>query len=322
MTDAQAPVAVSVIVATRNRCAPLAETLEAMTRLVVPPALAWELIIVDNGSTDDTPALLDRYRARLPLRAVVEPVAGLSVARNAGLHVARGEVIAFTDDDCVVDPHWLTALWNEFASDPELAALGGRVELYDPRDWPITIRTSRVRERFVSPLQLSTLIAGCNMAFTRRTIELVGTFDTTLGAGTRVGGAEDMDFLYRAFRRALKIVYVPEVLVYHHHGRRTAAQVARLRRNYTLGRGALLCKYLLRADGGMLLRLYDDLASHVGEALRELRARRFPRRTVRHYWHMCVGACYWLTSRRRIGAVRRGAAVGVTPVPAAVPTES
>lgn len=105
MSDLGSPVAVSVIVATRNRCAPLAETLEAMTRLVVPPALTWELIVVDNGSTDGTSALLDRYRARLPLRSVVEPVPGLSVARNAGLHVARGEVIAFTDDDCVVDPH-------------------------------------------------------------------------------------------------------------------------------------------------------------------------------------------------------------------------
>jgi len=288
------PLVASVIVCTRNRCSALAQLLDSLTQLVTPRELSWELVIVDNGSTDGTAVLLDAFADRLPIRRVFEPRKGLSRARNAGLRAARGEILAFTDDDCLPAPDWLSAIVQEFAHDPGLAGLGGRVELHDPRDFPITIRTSRTRETLTSAYQLPGLMVGCNMAFARWTVAAVGEFDITLGAGTPVGSAEDTDYLYRALLRGLRIEYVPEVFVAHNHGRRQIEEVGQLKRNYARGRGALLTKYLLRADRAMAYCFYNDLRWNGRELVRALRAWSSPRAVLERGWHMLAGAARWV----------------------------
>jgi glycosyltransferase involved in cell wall biosynthesis len=287
---------VSVIVCTRNRSPALAQLLDALTRLGIPRDLSWELVVVDNGSTDGTGILLDSFACRLPVRRIFEGRKGLSRARNAGLAAARGEILAFTDDDCIPSPDWLSNVVREFEHYPELAGLGGRVELHDPRDFPITIRTSRTREALTSPHQLPALMVGCNMAFRRGTVDAVGEFDATLGAGTPAGSAEDTDYLYRALLLGLRIEYVPDVLVAHNHGRRRAEEVAQLKRSYARGRGALLTKYLLRADRGMAYCAYYDLCWNGSELMRALRSRKLPRAVVERGWHMLAGAARWVES--------------------------
>lgn len=289
-------IAVSVIVCTRNRCASLGMLLESLTRLTVPPSLPWELIVVDNGSSDGTAELLDTFSERLPLESVFEPRKGISRARNAGLRAARGEILAFTDDDCFPAPSWVSLVHEEFMRDPGLAGLGGRVELHDPRDYPITIRTSRKRETLTSAYQLPALMVGCNMAFRRRTVDAVGEFDITLGAGTPVGSAEDTDFLYRALLLGLRIEYVPELLVAHNHGRRESEDVRHLRRSYARGRGALLTKYLLRADRPMTYCAYYDLRWNARELARALRAHASIRPVMERGWHMMAGAARWVST--------------------------
>ncbi|HET7622038.1 MAG TPA: glycosyltransferase [Gemmatimonadaceae bacterium] len=290
------PLAVSVIVCTRNRCSALAQLLEALTRLVVPPEITWELVVVDNGSTDGTAALIDSSTDRLPVRRIFEPRKGISRARNAGLKAARGGILAFTDDDCLPAPNWLGAIVREFARDPGLAGIGGRVELHDPRDYPMTIRTSRTRETLTSAYQLPGLMVGCNMSFARWATEMVGEFDVTLGAGTPVGSAEDTDYLYRSLLHGLRIEYVPDVLVAHNHGRRRLEDVGLLRRSYARGRGALLTKYLLRADRGMAYCAYYDLRWNGRELVRALRSWNSPRAVVVRGWHMLAGAARWVDS--------------------------
>jgi glycosyltransferase involved in cell wall biosynthesis len=288
-------IAVSVIVCTRNRCASLGNLLQALTRLTIEPELSWELVVVDNGSTDGTAELLSSFAERLPIIHIFEPEKGLSTARNTGVRAARGEILAFTDDDCIPAPDWMSAIRKEFACDPGLAGLGGRVELHDPEDFPITVRTSRQREPLTSPYQLPALMAGCNMAFRRSTIDLVGEFDTTLGAGTVVGSAEDTDYLYRALRRGLRIEYVPEVLLAHDHGRRSSDEVRALRRSYARGRGALLVKYLLMADRAMASCAYADVHWNGRECARALRERTFPREVLVRGWNMLAGAAHWVS---------------------------
>jgi glycosyltransferase involved in cell wall biosynthesis len=287
---------VSVIVCTRNRSPALAQLLDSLTRLGIPNDLSWELVVVDNGSIDGTALLLDSFACRLPVRRIFEGRKGLSRARNAGLAAARGAILAFTDDDCFPSPDWLGNVVREFELHPELAGLGGRVELHDPRDFPITIRTSRAREALTSAHQLPALMVGCNMAFRRTTVDAVGEFDVTLGAGTPAGSAEDTDYLYRALLLGLRIEYVPDVLVAHNHGRRCAEEVAQLKRSYARGRGALLTKYLLRADRGMAYCAYYDLCWNGGELVRALRTRRSPRAVVERGWHMLAGAARWVES--------------------------
>jgi len=288
--------AVSVVVCTRNRCTALAKLLESLTGIAAPPGTPWELVIVDNGSTDGTAALIDSFAGRLPVRRVSEPQKGLSRARNAGLRAALGAILAFTDDDCIPAPDWLSAIVAEFTRDPGLAGIGGRVELHDPRDYPITIRTSRTREALTSAYQLPALMVGCNMSFARWALDAIGEFDVTLGAGTAVGSAEDTDYLYRALLLGLRIEYVPEVLVAHDHGRRRLEEVAHLKRSYARGRGALLTKYLLRADRAMACCAYYDLRWNGHELVRALRAWSSPRAVVVRGWYMLAGAARWVAS--------------------------
>ncbi len=304
---ARAAVDVSVIVCTRNRCGALARLLERLEQLVVPAGVRWELIMVDNGSTDGTAALLASLPGTLPARVVNERTAGLSRARNAGLAAATGDLLLFTDDDCLPDPQWLAAVRDEFARAPLLGVLGGRVELFDPRDQPTTTRTSRERGQITTPFNLDGII-GCNMAFRRSALAAAGPFDIALGGGTGAGAGEDVDFVYRALRAGLRIEYSPDALVYHNHGRRTEAQARALKRAYTVARGALFCKYLMQRDRGILPRIQQDARWHWRVLMQDLRAPRFPSRVVRHYYHLTVGAAYWIRHRltdRRAAAPRR-----------------
>jgi GT2 family glycosyltransferase len=95
-------------------------------------------------------------------------------------------------------------------------------------------------------------LIGCNMAFRRNVFHTVGLFDTRLGAGTRVGSAEDTDILYRAVKAHMKILYSPAVRIWHAHGRVDNATAAALKDSYVKGRGALYCKHLLQGDRVML----------------------------------------------------------------------
>lgn len=118
---------VSVIVCTHDRPARLRSLLESATRLVVPPGLAWEMLVIDNAFEARARDLVRPFASRLPVRAVREPRIGLSPARNRGVAEARGRHICWTDDDAMLDPLWLSAYVEAFRRHPEAAVFGGRV---------------------------------------------------------------------------------------------------------------------------------------------------------------------------------------------------
>jgi GT2 family glycosyltransferase len=218
--------------------------------MAVPAGLPWELIIVDNNSSDNTQVIVDDFinKSDLNVKYVIERHQGLSHARNMGIQKASGNIIAFTDDDCIVDQHWITAISKEFQSAESIAGIGGRVELYNKMDRPVSIRVHKEKTIFSSIDRIFNLIIGCNMAFARPVFDEVGMFDTDFGAGTKFASAEDSDFLYRAYKKGLKLIYSPEVLVYHNHGRRTNEQIKAIYKGYAIGHGAFYCKYILMAD--------------------------------------------------------------------------
>ncbi len=117
----------SVIVCTRNRCRQLAGLLESIAAMAVPYGLDWELLVVDNGSDDDTPATVAGFAGRLPVTRIWEPEPGVSNARNTGVRYARGDLIVWTDDDTLVVPGWLAAFADAFAAHPDAALFAGRV---------------------------------------------------------------------------------------------------------------------------------------------------------------------------------------------------
>lgn len=242
---------ISVVVCTCNRADKLGNLLDSLEDLTVPEGLEWELIVVDNNSTDGTASLLDRFAARttLPLRRSFEREQGLAVAHNHALRIARGNIIALTDDDCRVTADWLAVIAREFGNDPQLCMLGGRVELFNPDDFPITIRTEREPLELTGSNVAMDVLIGCNMAIGRAALEQLGIFDTRFGVGCGVvPSGDDVDFIYRFVRAGLRIRYAPDLIVLHDHGRSTAQQVATLRQRYLLGRGGFYAKYILQGD--------------------------------------------------------------------------
>jgi GT2 family glycosyltransferase len=95
---------------------------------------------------------------------------------------------------------------------------------------------------------------GCNMAFSKNVFETVGAFDPLLGKGTSLGSAEDLDLLYRAFKRGLKMVYSPDVVVFHAHGRSNPDSIQRVNDEYAKGRGGFYWKHIVRGDLGIAKR--------------------------------------------------------------------
>lgn len=252
---------ISVIVCTYNRAERLPTLFDSFRRLQVPPALAWELIVVDNRSTDGTRATVERELSHggLPVRYVFEPRPGLGAARNGGLAAARGELIAFTDDDCYPSSDWLAAITRIF-DEHDVDYVGGKVTLHDPSDLPVSIRLDEQSCDVRSFDQIFSTVPGCNMAFRRKVLDVIGGFDPHLGAGLPLA-AEDTDFLYRAQRAGLHIRFDPRMSVAHDHGRRTPESLARLNRSYVMGRGGLYAKHALAGDKAMLKAGYWEARS-------------------------------------------------------------
>lgn len=301
---------VSVIICTRNRADSLRRCLESFEKIEPPENSPWELIVVDNGSSDDTRSVVQKASKKgAAIRYVREIRKGTSYGRNTGATHAKGAILAFTDDDCVADPHWLGSITKEFESDPALGALGGRVELFDARDKPVTIATSRDRLIFSSPYDVFNSIHGCNVAFSSRVFERAGRFDVRFGPGTKLLAAEDLDLLYRVHKEGFKIVYCPEALVYHNHGRRTEAEVWSLTRSYTVGRGAFYCKHVLQKDRHILKFAFWEARGLAGVVASRLQGIRRRKKAFSSLGFLLLGVCHYLaTGPRPFGRTARARA--------------
>jgi glycosyltransferase involved in cell wall biosynthesis len=184
---------VTVAICTWNRARLLDQTLAGMRQLRIPEGHTWELLIVNNNSTDDTDEVIERHAAHLPIQRLLEQQQGLSNARNCALAHTRGELLVWTDDDVLVDPDWLAAYVETAMKYPSAGYFGGAVEPWfesKPPGW-----VNRNLDLLQGPFALRDLGPGirpfvgretpfgANMGF--RTVELRGfEFDPRLG---RVG---------------------------------------------------------------------------------------------------------------------------------------
>jgi hypothetical protein len=250
----------SLIVCTRNRASQLRDFLERISLLQDPPG-GWELILVDNASTDATAAMIKAFATRVsfPVRYVQAPVPGLARARNVGLAHAQGRIIAFTDDDCYPRPDYLRVLVEIF-DEHRVGFIGGRVVLHDPTDARICVKD--VEHAFeIAPYTFvpAGAIHGANMAVLREVVASIGGFDPRLGAGTVCVAGEDIEYVARAAWAGWSGRYDPRAVVAHHHGRKPGADAERQRRGYDYGRGAYYAKFLLdrRARGTYLRSWYQ-----------------------------------------------------------------
>ncbi|MFJ2649205.1 glycosyltransferase family 2 protein [Streptomyces sp. NPDC087420] len=247
------PPRATVVVATRERAAPLARALDSLLAQDHPD---FRVLVVDNAplTTATRDLVQGRYAGRVDY--VQEPVPGLAAAHNRGIAAARGEVLAFTDDDVVADPHWLTALTEPFAADPRLGCTTGLIlparlttpaqilleshggfakgftpRLYDPAAPPA--------DEPLFPFTAGSFGSGANMAFRAQVLASVGGFDPATGTGTPARGGDDLYAFVRVLSAGHRLRYTPGALVWHHH-RETWQDL----RNQAYGYGAGLTAYL------------------------------------------------------------------------------
>jgi O-antigen biosynthesis protein len=317
---------VSVIVPTHNRPEQLATCLQGLTALDYP---RFEVIVVDNApSTQATAELVkNRYGGDHRIRYVLEPRRGSSRARNRGLAEARGEIIAFTDDDVLVDRYWLRSLVRGFSRAPgvvsttgtappaeletpsqlwfESANLSGSKFGFEPRLFDL--EDNRLPSR-VYPYLVGAYGGGNNMAFDAGFLRSIGGWDEALGAGSPAGGAGDLDLLLRVVTSGHRIAFEPSAIVWHIH-RGSLGAARRQVFNYGVGLSALLTKHLFSRKSGpeLLVRAPQGLLHLLSPASprNEQKADRYPfSLTVLELVGMLCGPVIYVRSRRwaRVGA--------------------
>jgi len=211
---------ISVIIATRNRAPALARTLESILTVANCEAADWELIVADNGSSDNTAEVLQTLARRFPGRLwpLLELAAGKTRALNAGIAVARGDVLAMTDDDVIVEPEYLSAIREVFTNYRVDAVLGRVIlDLEGPRPpWfnDYFARLMSWRDLGDEVCEFQEGITGSNMLVRASVIRDIGGFSTDIGPG-RIGTFEDSEFHRRLRRAGYRSLYAPQISVRH-----------------------------------------------------------------------------------------------------------
>jgi GT2 family glycosyltransferase len=253
------PPAVSVVVCTLRRPDELAGCLRSLGALRTPPL---ETIVANNDPADQaTRSVAQRAGARV----VDVPRRGLSVARNAGIATALGEIIAFVDDDCRVDPQWLDALHLDFRDPLVMAVVGyvGPSQLDTEAQWLFEAQGGFER-RFAQamfdgardgPWAAAGLGDG-NSLFRRAAFERLGGFAEDLGPGTPARSAQDAELFYRLLAAGNRIRFNPARIVWHRH-RQDLDQLTETLEGYTTGLAAHAARRLVRQRDVAALRIWD-----------------------------------------------------------------
>lgn len=215
----------SVAICTRNRSTSLRRTLESIANTRIPPELQWEVLVVNNNSTDDTDLVIDNFSDRLPVRRLFESARGLSNARNTAVTAARGEYIIWTDDDVVVTSSWLDAYCRAIDQWRNAVLFGGPIRPHFAEPVPRWLQQgwSAVPAAFAAvdlgeePVIFSVLEGkipyGANFGI-RRTEQLKHPYNLLLGAGTNYY-AEETTVIIEILKGGAEGRWVPAAAVDH-----------------------------------------------------------------------------------------------------------
>lgn len=239
---------ISAIISTRNR----PELIGGAVRSILANIYSnFDVVVVDQSDDDLTRAVVCELAAsHNNLRYVHTAIPGVSRARNLGVHRTGGEVVAFTDDDCVVAPDWLSSINAAFEDDPEVGMLYGQVlRPVDSVTDDGILPTLEFENAFQIDRRTGFRLFGmtANFAARRFAFEQVGGFDEVLGPGAALNSGEDFDFQYRAFLAGVTIAVRPEVRV-DHYGFRDSQQWNETQHRYGSGDAAFYLKHVRCGD--------------------------------------------------------------------------
>jgi GT2 family glycosyltransferase len=267
---------VSVIVSTLNR----PDQVVDCVRDILANEADFELVVVDQSATEVSARAQAACGTDPRLVWIQSATRGLSTSRNVAVGAARGDVLAFTDDDCRVPRDWVSRVDEVFASDSDLGLLFGAVILSEEdraRGYAAEFEPEEARTfRGTLPDLRTPWGIGANMAIRKAVFTAVGLFDAKLGAGTGFPAGEEMDITMRAIAAGFKVLQTPRVEVTH-LGVRTGAAASTLMRGYGVGLGATLAKHVRLGTPGAAYVLTHWVAMQTGRTLsRALRGHKQP----------------------------------------------
>lgn len=230
---------VSVVICTWNRSRLLRQTLQEMVLLRIPDGVIWEILVVDNGSSDDTARVVASFADRLPVRWLFEPRAGKSYAANTALAEVRGDLLIWTDDDVLVSPDWVAQYVRATRELPEVSFFAGAITPWFEAEPPPWIRRYMKELSGVyviadygaepRPLVPTDGVFGANMAF-RTEVARAFPLDPRFGRiRGELPGGDDTDLVVRVIAAGHVGYWLPEARVQHFvpNERMTAAYVWR-----------------------------------------------------------------------------------------------
>jgi glycosyltransferase involved in cell wall biosynthesis len=231
---------ISTIICTHNRDTYLGAAIDSLLEQDFAPD--FEVVVVDNGSSDRTREVVEQRACNPRLKYVFEPIIGLSVARNTGARVARGDILAYLDDDAVASPRWLQVLDAAYQNNSKLAIAGGKVTLLWPQGIPqprwlspglaANLGAYDLGDSIVYIEQPSFTPRGLNYSIRRSFLEEIGGFDPHLGrVGKNLLSNEELQMTEFALQRGWQVAYLPEAIVAHN------VAPERLKRSWFLKRG-------------------------------------------------------------------------------------
>jgi GT2 family glycosyltransferase len=251
---------IDVIIATYNRAGSLERAARSVLAAGSAARLDFVVTVADNNSTDATSEVASRLaeESNGRVRYLFEPRQGKSYALNSAVAASDGDLIVFTDDDVLVSEDWLGEIHREFTTDPSLCMLSGRILLGSESVQQISYNPHEERRYFTYPAGME-FVWGANMAFRREVFDRVGLFDVRFGPGRFFPGADETEFAYRALKAGYRLLYAPNVLIYHNHSYKTPEQACRVEYSYAKGFSAYLIKHSLGGDGYAMRMLYWKL---------------------------------------------------------------
>lgn len=256
---------VDIVIPTRGRGELIAVTIDSILRSYLTDFTIW---VVDQSQDDTTKEAVMRYGSiDARVQYVGTPTVGSNVARNIGLMVSRSPYIVFTDDDTRVDPHWLENMVEELQQEgtwavfgqilPDTEGLTGAVDEGDlAKKIPMALQSRPERQVFEGNRFNLGFGHGANMAMTRDCYNKIGGFDNLLGAGGPLRSWPERDLGYRILKQGGRIVYTPKAILYHRHWR-SWEEVRNTYRNYGIGTGAAIAKYVRCGDFAASYMLFE-----------------------------------------------------------------
>ena len=287
---------ISAIVCTYSNASLLRRTLDSLIKQTLPPQ-EYEIIVVDNNSTDNTPEIVREFQERCSHRIhyVLETTQGLSAARNTGLQQSSGPIISFIDDDAEADPGWLAAVVKAFRQHPDAWGVGGNTfAIWDAKRpaWltddflgNLSIQDRGPEER---KLTRSEHILGTNCSFRREVFAQIGDFPTDLGRiGKSLLAGEEAELCRRIHLQGKSMYHIPDVVVFHHVTPERMTRSYFRRRCYLSGLSRAF--YVSRTDGTGFARnelrgRWSILAARFLDDVTRCLTLKRPQHTLFRYW--------------------------------------